>query len=109
MSEKTQNSKEPLGELEHIVKRRFIGMMLAMATVVPLLGMISYDWRDVSALRFPVLSPCANLLGEFGAWMVFYGYLILGFAIWLVPSLMVNSMGCPKWKVACMVIGIGFG
>lgn len=88
MSEKTQNSKEPLGELEHIVKRRFIGMMLAMATVVPLLGMISYDWRDVSALRFPVLSPCANLLGEFGAWMVFYGYLILGFAIWLVPALM---------------------
>lgn len=91
MNEKKQDAGSSRGELEQIVKRRFAGMVLALVTIVPLLSLISYDWRDVSALRVPVLTPCANLFGEFGAWLVFDGYCVLGLAFWLVPLLMLAA------------------
>ncbi|MCL1920347.1 MAG: DNA translocase FtsK 4TM domain-containing protein [Kiritimatiellaeota bacterium] len=72
-------------ETERRAHRRLIGIILFPIAFFPLLSMMTYNWRDISMLNAPPLSPPANLIGLAGAWSVFAGYTIFGLALWVVP------------------------
>lgn len=70
---------------ERRIKLRVIGFILLPFSVFPLLSIITYNWRDISWLNSPPLSPTSNLIGLVGAWSVFMGYSYIGLALWIVP------------------------
>ena len=72
-------------ESEHRAYRRLVGSLLFPVALFPLLSMITYNWRDISWLNSPPLSPPANLIGIAGAWSVFVGYSLFGLTLWLLP------------------------
>jgi len=72
-------------ESEHRAYRRLAGSLLFPVALFPLLSMITYNWRDISWLNSPPLSPPANLIGIVGAWSVFVGYSLFGLTLWLLP------------------------
>ena len=57
--------------------------ILALFTLVALL---TYDWRAIEALQTPP-RPSSNWIGALGDGFAYWGYTIIGLAIWLVPSL----------------------
>ncbi len=61
------------------------GYILLPLSIFPLLSIITYDWRDISWLNSPPLSPVSNWIGPVGAWSVFIGYSFIGIALWAVP------------------------
>jgi len=72
-------------EADRRAHRRLIGIILLPVAFFPLLSILTYNWRDISMLHSPPLTPPANLIGTCGAWGVFAGYSILGLALWVVP------------------------
>lgn len=62
-----------------------IGFALLPLSVFPLLSILTYNWRDISWLNSPPLSPASNWIGPVGAWSVFIGYSFIGVALWSVP------------------------
>ncbi len=74
------SKKEPL-----IGIHRLVGLALVPVLIFALLSLLTYDWRDVSWLQMPPNHPPANLIGEVGAWSVFFGYNLFGVGIWIVP------------------------
>lgn len=74
-------------ELERRRFRRVIGVLLLPIILFPLLSLVSYNWRDISALNAPPLTPPENLIGVVGAWSVYIGYSVMGLALWVVPLL----------------------
>ena len=72
-------------ELERRRYRRVIGVLLFPIILFPLLSLVTYDWRDISWLNAPPISPPANLIGLVGAWSVFIGYSVMGLTVWVVP------------------------
>ncbi len=82
----TENVADRL-EYERRWHRRLTGALLFPIALFPLLSLLTYNWRDISWLSSPPLSPPANLIGLVGAWAVFVGYSIFGLAMWLVPFL----------------------
>ena len=73
-------------ELERRAYRRLAGSLLFPVALFPLLSMITYNWRDISWLNSPPLTPPANLIGIVGAWSVFVGYSLFGLTLWLLPA-----------------------
>lgn len=74
-------------ELERQIQRRWVGLLLFPIALFPLLSLLTYNWRDISWLHAPPLSPPSNLIGIVGAWSVFIGYSLVGLAFWVVPFL----------------------
>ena len=72
-------------EIERRAHRRLFGVILLPIAFFPLLSLITYNWRDISYLNAPALTPPANLIGLVGAWSVFIGYNIFGLVLWLIP------------------------
>jgi len=72
-------------ELERRAFRRLAGSLLFPVALFPLLSMVTYNWRDISWLSSPPLTPPSNLIGIVGAWSVFVGYSLFGLALWLLP------------------------
>ena len=72
-------------EQERRAFRRLIGSLLFPIALFPLFSMVTYNWRDISWLNSPPLSPPSNLIGIVGAWSVFVGYSLFGLALWLLP------------------------
>ncbi|MBR4172609.1 MAG: DNA translocase FtsK [Kiritimatiellae bacterium] len=87
MIENQSNRMAERQEEERRVRRRVIGFLLLPIALFPFFSLISYNWRDVSMLMMPPLTPPANLIGVFGAWSVFIGYSIIGLAQWCIPFL----------------------
>lgn len=77
-------------EAERRAHRRLFGIILLPIAFFPLLSMITYNWRDISLLNAPPLTPPANLIGLAGAWSVFLGYHVFGLVLWLVPFLVLG-------------------
>lgn len=50
----------------------------------PAIALLTYDWHAVESLQSPA-SPSTNWIGAAGDHFAYYGYLSLGFAIWLIP------------------------
>ncbi len=64
-------------------RRRILGACLAALTVVLLLALVTYDWRDIPWLCNPPTPPAglpANRIGKLGAWLTFLGYGLGGLA-----------------------------
>ena len=72
--------KEPM-----IGAHRLIGLALVPLLIFALLGLLTYDWRDISWLQMPPNHPSTNLAGSVGAWTIFLGYNLFGLGIWLLP------------------------
>lgn len=68
---------------------RMSGAILIPASLFPLLALLTYDFRDISLVHVPTNFPSANLMGVVGAWLTFWSYALVGFAIWLLPPIMV--------------------
>ena len=85
--EKRELDAEKWVDSERIAQHRLIGVLLFPVALFPLLSLLTYNWRDISWLNSPPLSPPANLIGMVGAWSVFVGYSLIGLAVWIVPVL----------------------
>jgi S-DNA-T family DNA segregation ATPase FtsK/SpoIIIE len=77
-------------EIERRAHRRLFGVILLPIAFFPLLSLITYNWRDISYLNAPALTPPANLIGLVGAWSVFIGYNIFGLVLWLIPFIVLS-------------------
>lgn len=82
-----QNTRIPATNAESTLRRRLVGMFLFPIAMFPLLALLSYDWRDISELCIPPMRPSANLIGIAGDYFAWYGYTLVGFAVWFVPAL----------------------
>lgn len=63
-------------------------MFLFPIATFPLLALLSYDWRGIAELCIPPMRPSANLMGIAGDYFAWYGYTLVGFAVWFVPALL---------------------
>lgn len=79
----TRPNEPPALPAALVARRRLIGACLAVATVVMLLALVTYDWRDIPWLCNPPSPPDglpANRIGKLGAWLTFLGYGFAGLA-----------------------------
>ncbi len=93
MDDQPKENMQDRLELERRAHRRLTGGLLFPIALFPLLSLITYNWRDISWLNSPPLTPPANLIGLVGAWSVFVGYSIFGLAMWLIPLLVLLFSG----------------
>ena len=61
------------------------GILLLAFCLLVSLGLVSYDWRDISLLMVPPNEPRLNFIGPAGAWCAFVLLQTLGLAAYLVP------------------------
>lgn len=66
--------------------RRVLGALLSPLSLFPLVALVTYDWRAVPALCTPPL-PRTNWIGALGDGFAYWGYLLFGLAVWVVPFL----------------------
>ena len=64
---------------------RLIGLALVPLLIFAVLGLLTYDWRDISWLQMPPNHPPSNVIGLLGAWSAFFGYHLFGLGIWILP------------------------
>jgi hypothetical protein len=77
-------------EIERRAHRRLFGVILLPIAFFPLLSLVTYNWRDISYLNAPPLTPPANLIGLVGAWSTFIGYNIFGLVLWILPFIVLS-------------------
>ncbi len=80
-----QEAEEERIEVERRWFRRLAGLLLFPIFLFPTLSLISYNWRDISAVNAPPLTPPGNLIGLAGAWATYIGYSVMGLALWTIP------------------------
>ncbi|MEI6971905.1 MAG: DNA translocase FtsK 4TM domain-containing protein, partial [bacterium] len=68
------------------------GLLFAMSLVV-LLSLLTYDWRDVSMFTAPRNEYVRNCFGLAGAWLSFCLFMVFGLSAYLVP-LWCSLFGC---------------
>ena len=56
-----------------------------MLGILAALGFFSYDWKDISLLRYPPNDPPLNYIGPAGAWFSFVTLMSFGYAAFLFP------------------------
>ncbi len=64
-------------------KRRFFGWILFPIALFPLAALLTYDWRATD-LQIPA-AHSTNWIGPLGDFFAYYGYCLLGFAVWILP------------------------
>ena len=82
------NSKvreQPTGN-EARTRRWLLGFFLFPIALFPLLSLMSYRWQAIPTLNIPP-ETSTNLIGVVGDTFAYYGYLLIGLAIWAVPPL----------------------
>jgi len=85
-----ENPLQDRHEIERRAHRRLFGIILLPIAFFPLLSLVTYNWRDISYLNAPPLTPPANLIGLVGAWSVFIGYNIFGLVLWFIPFIVLS-------------------
>lgn len=66
--------------------RSALGWLLFPVSLFPLVALLTYDWRAISALQSPAASS-SNWVGVLGDGFAYYGYLFFGLAVWVLPFL----------------------
>lgn len=61
------------------------GFLLLVMCIFLVLSFYSYDWRDISHLKAPPISPPSNLIGPAGAWLAYIIFLFAGVGAYLIP------------------------
>tara|TARA_B100000809_G_scaffold252270_1_gene286797 strand:+ start:646 stop:3072 length:2427 start_codon:yes stop_codon:yes gene_type:complete len=65
-------------------------MICGVFGVLLLLSLLSYDWRDIGALRSPPNDPPHNWVGPAGAWLSYVLLMGFGLVSYLIPLLFLN-------------------
>ena len=78
MTETSSNTAEPS------IEKHVFGWLLFIVSLFPLVALLTYDWRSVAALRVPPL-PSTNWVGALGDTFAYYGYTVIGLAVWIIP------------------------
>ena len=78
MTETSSNTAEPS------IEKHVFGWLLFLVSLFPLVALLTYDWRSVAALRVPPL-PSTNWVGALGDTFAYYGYTVIGLAVWIIP------------------------
>ncbi len=60
-------------------------IVLLAVCVLLFLGLVSYDWRDISLLASPPNTPPDNLIGNVGAWVSFVLLVTMGVVAFVLP------------------------
>ena len=74
-------------------KRSLFSWLLFPLAIFPLIALLTYDWRAMSQLCVPSLAS-RNLIGALGDNFAYYGYLLFGLAIWIVPLVCIVAGLC---------------
>ena len=69
-------------------RRGILAWMTILPALFPLVALLTYDWRAISALNTPP-EPSTNWIGALGDFFSYYGYATFGLAVWIVPLLCV--------------------
>ena len=86
----TEQSSSPT---ESNVRRNVFAWLLFPLALFPLVALLTYDWRARPELNLPPL-PSTNWIGALGDGFAYYGYLLLGLAIWILPVVCVIAAIC---------------
>ena len=62
--------------------------MLFPLSLFPLMALLTYDWRAIAALNSPP-ALSSNWIGSLGDCFAYYGYLVFGLGIWVIPPVCV--------------------
>ena len=82
-----ENSKETIAPAnEERNRRKLIGFFLFPIALFPLLALMSYRWQAMESLHVPP-EASSNLIGVVGDAFAYWGYMLIGLAIWAVPPL----------------------
>ena len=79
--------------LSNNIEHRHHGVLtwlLLPIALFPLVALLTYDWHAVTALCSPP-APSTNWVGTLGDGFAYYGYLLLGLAVWLIPVFCIAS------------------
>ncbi|MFA7257432.1 MAG: DNA translocase FtsK, partial [Kiritimatiellales bacterium] len=84
-----KQSKQP--EIVRSPKREAIGVILLALCLLSFLCVFSFHAEDIGFLHDPPASPPHNLVGPFGAWFAFIGFLLFGVGGYLVPFILLTG------------------
>lgn len=73
------------------IKKSFIGWLFFPISLFPLAALLTYDSASMTQVQIPA-APSMNWIGPIGDSFAYYGYSILGLAVWILP-------------VYCIIIG----
>ena len=74
-------------------RRGLIAFTSVPLALFPLIALLTYDWRAISALNTPP-EPSSNWIGALGDGFAYWGYSIFGLAVWIVPALCIIAALC---------------
>ncbi len=86
MAEQGNSKTTTVPESEAKNRRKLLGFFLFPIALFPLLALVSYRWQAMAALNVPP-EASSNLIGVVGDTFAYYGYLLIGLAVWAVPPL----------------------
>jgi S-DNA-T family DNA segregation ATPase FtsK/SpoIIIE len=69
-------------------RREAVGVILLALCLLSFLCVFSFNAEDIGLLHNPPASPPHNLVGPFGAWFAFIGFLVFGIGGYLVPFIL---------------------
>ena len=69
---------------------RFVGWLLFPLSLFPLVALLTYDWRAIPFLNLPA-AHSSNWIGALGDYFAYWGYLAVGFAVWVIPVICIFS------------------
>jgi S-DNA-T family DNA segregation ATPase FtsK/SpoIIIE len=72
-------------------RREAVGVILLALCLLSFLCVFSFNWKDIGLLNDPPASPPHNLVGPFGAWFAFLGFLLFGIGGYLVPFILLTG------------------
>ena len=74
-------------------RRHAFAWILFPLALFPLAALLTYDWRAMPSLCSPPM-PHSNWIGALGDGFAYYGYMLFGLAIWIVPAICVVAGIC---------------
>lgn len=78
-------------EIVRSPKREAIGVILLALCLLSFLCVFSFNAEDIGFLHDPPASPPHNLVGPFGSWFAFIGFLLFGVNGYLVPFVLLTG------------------
>lgn len=72
-------------------RREAVGVILLALCLLSFLCVFSFNAEDIGFLHDPPASPPHNLVGPFGAWFAFIGFLLFGIGGYLVPFVLLTG------------------
>ena len=82
--ENSKTAEVPAIEVKN--RRKLLGFFLFPIALFPMLALTSYRWQAIEALHVPP-ETSSNLIGVVGDAFAYWGYQLIGLAIWTVPPL----------------------